>query len=230
VDSFPTKAAAKAYWRRILYENPVGPVSSAYTAELMALLQQHPHAAAKIGCGVVGFLIEEVPPFCVRRFSAVRADNSVADFSYAKCIDAPRKPMTRLLGALRAEVGQDIARAKQRYFDDHADADGRIPCAMTGALITSTQSVADHALPASFHMLATDWIVALRIQPEAVTYIVGSNGTQTFLEDRVLARCWIEFHRSRAHLRLITPAANSELALLAKPRPKDRQLLLDAST
>jgi hypothetical protein len=230
VDSFPTKAAAKEHYRRLLHDSPLGPVPPAYTAELLALLERHPHAAEKIGTGVVGFAIQTAPPFGTRHFLALRADGTSVDFSYARCIDAPPRPLAYLLRVLRAEVNADIARAKRRYFDTHADADGRVLCAESSARITSTQAVADHALPASFHMLAVDWLTALRIQPESVAYITGSNGTQTFLEDRTLAQRWIEFHRDRAHLRIVTTTANSESAPQAKPRSKDRQLLLDAST
>jgi hypothetical protein len=42
--------------------------------------------------------------------------------------------------AMRNEVTGDILDAKHQYFEQHSGSDGRIPCRLTGKLMTVDQS------------------------------------------------------------------------------------------
>jgi hypothetical protein len=229
--AFGTKLATKEHFKNMLARWPLGKtIEEPDASELRWLIQQHPHARFKVGPGISFFYVWDGGPYGSVGFYAMRTDRKAVDFSYLKCIDPPEKPLARVLKALRNEVGMDIARAKGRFFDEHADESGRVPCAVSGKLITIVESHADHAIPVTFNLLATHWLTALRIDPTTVRVILGSNGTKTVLQDRELAKNWREYHKAVANIRVVDSAVNSALAQKGRVNPKDRQLLLDAST
>jgi hypothetical protein len=201
---FPTKVATKEYFKNMLNRWPLGQtIQEPDASQLRWLIEQHPHTSLKIGPGISFFYTWEAAPYGTLGFHAMRVDRQAVDFSYLKCIDSPEKPLARVLKALRNEVGMDIARAKGRFFDEHADEGSRVPCAVSGRLVTIVESHADHALPNTFHLLATHWLAARRIEPDTVRLIVGCGGTKTVFADRALAKDWREYHRDIAHIRVV---------------------------
>jgi uncharacterized protein DUF3223 len=58
------------------------------TEFLLWLLDRHPRAAEKVGCGVAGFTVQDAQ-IDTRCFVVHRADGSSTDFSFYSCITAP---------------------------------------------------------------------------------------------------------------------------------------------
>jgi hypothetical protein len=160
---FATKVQAIEHFRAKLFRYEAGDaVSEDDTRELLWLLARHPSADQKRGAGVLGFSVEELSTG-VRRFRIVRQDMSSTDFSFRKCIDKPPPPLSRISAALRIEVRDEILAAKPAYFEAHGDAEGRVPCQQTGALVKIDEGDADHARPYTFHVLVTTFLGALSL-------------------------------------------------------------------
>jgi hypothetical protein len=224
---FATKTEAIAHFRSMLHRYDfVSVISDEDTAALRALLERHPTYEQKCGCGIAGFTI--IPaPYGYRGFEILRTDGTTTDFSYLKCINAPPTAREQLHKALRREVGPDIAEARQKYFTKHANAEGRVPCALTDALITIDEAHADHAPPYTFYVLVTTFLTARKIIPnESLLTPPADNQFGRMLCDRDLAADWIAFHHELAHLRIVASDENVRRAKMAMPRAIDRQLIL----
>jgi hypothetical protein len=166
---FASKSAAKEHFRTMLNRYRAGQdVSEADAAELECLLGGHPEATDKIGCGVAGFRVGKgaYRSIC---FEVVRTNGSATDFSYASCIDGRASPLQEALRALRQEVQNDIMQAKREHFARHADAEGRVLCAVSGVRTTIEESHADHAPPYPFAVLAKLFLAARGVVPDRNT-------------------------------------------------------------
>lgn len=226
--SFPSKTAALAHFRAILYAYPEGvAILEPDASELEWLLDRHPDVEQKRGAGIVGFHVMKAVEG-TRCFGVERNDGTKTDFSFKSCVDgkAPT-PMQEMIQALRAEVRADIKAAKRRHFDDHADADGRVPCAITGVPVSFEECHADHAPPRTFATLAIAFLKARRIVPDGTQVTApADNQFEPRLVDVDLASDWREYHREMAAIRIVARRANMERSAEAKVRKKDRQLKL----
>ena len=224
---FVTKTEAIQHFRDMLHRYQIDDaINETDAAELRALLERHPTYEQKRGAGIAGFAVISAPYNC-RGFLILRTDNTVTDFSYLKCINAPPTAREQLHKVMRREVGPDIAEARQKYFAKHANAAGRVPCALTEAMVTIDEAHADHAPPYTFYVLATTFLTARKIIPdENLLTPPADNQFGRQLRDRELAADWIAFHHQLAHLRIILADENVRRAKMAMPRAIDRQLIL----
>jgi Protein of unknown function (DUF3223) len=225
---FATKAAAVAHFRRILHAYPIGPtVPEPEATQLKWLLHRHDEAAIKIGAGIDHFQIA-CALYGKKGFVVVRCDGTTTDFSYLRCVDG-KAPSTRaqVFEAMRAEVQGNILDRKQAYFNAHADAAGKVKCAVTGALISIDEAHADHAAPWTFNNLAVAFLTARGIKPDDPSLITppADNQYQPRLVDRVLAGAWRAHHHSLATIRIVAKNFN-ERSREGRPNPKNRQLIL----
>lgn len=225
---FPTKSAAVAHFKVILHAHPVNErIPEPYATELDWLLDRHPEVEQKRGAGVVGSRTM-TGLYGTKCFVIDRVDESSTDFSYLSCVDgkAPT-PQQEIIQAMRAEVRGDIQDAKRRHFAAHADAEGRVACAITGDRVAIEECHADHAPPRTFSTLALAFLKARRIVPDRSQVTApADNQMEPRLLDRALASDWREFHREMAAIRIVTRRANMERNAEAKVRKKDRQLIL----
>lgn len=226
--SFPTKTAAVAHYQAILYAyEPNVPIPDPHATELEWLLDRHPEVEQKRGAGVRGFRV--IPAMMgTRCFAIERIDGSSTDFSFRSCVDgrAP-SPMQEMVQAMRAEVRADIQAAKRRHFDERADADGRVPCAVTGTPVTFEECHADHAPPRPFSSLALLFLGARLIVPDGSHVTApADNQLEPRLADGALAAAWREFHHREAAIRIVARRSNLGGSAQAKVRRKDRQLKL----
>jgi hypothetical protein len=159
-----------------------------------------------------------------RTFMILRLDGTTTDFSYLKCISAPGAHVL-VHKTLRYEVSQDILEARQRYFAANADEHGRVPCRLTGVMVSIDQARADHAPPYTFHALATTFLLARKVIPDET--LLGPSVDNQYgrkLRDRTLAADWRAFHHELAHLRVISADEDRHRAKMAMPNAMDRQL------
>ena len=227
--TFSSKASALAHFQRMLRRYELGDVVDDSDArQLQWLLELHPDFEQKRGVGVAGFAVTAAP-YDRRRFLIRRTDGSTTDFSFRKCLGAPT-PFDMVVAALRAEVQEDILQAKRSYFDTHGDAAGRVPCVLTGKLISISEAHADHAPPFIFLVLAKAFIGARKLAAdESLITSPQDNQVGRLLRDRTLAADWRAFHHKNADLRIVCKREHAARSQLDRPRSENRQLVLPPS-
>lgn len=83
--SFERKSDANAFFRDMLYKYELGDkVSGNDTKILAALLEMHPEAAEKVGCGIQSFSVRTAD-YNTRCFWVNRTDGSTEKFSFKAC-------------------------------------------------------------------------------------------------------------------------------------------------
>jgi hypothetical protein len=239
--TFATKAAAEAHFQEILYRYDLSDsfnlangntiINEGDTRELYWLLERHPDYEQKRGVGIVRFSVGRAS-FNNRHFLVHRSDGTWTDLSYKKCLNGAPSNKTRVEQALRKEVEADILRAKLKYFVEHGDALGRVPCAKTNELVTVNEAHADHAPPYTFKVLTETFLTALRvilnIDPnEAMVTGPADNQHGRTLADRKLADAWRAFHHALAHVRIIAKTKHLTMSQENRAKADDRQLILE---
>jgi len=224
---FETRTEAIEHFSAMLHRyGPDDSISREDQCELRWLLARHPDAKQKPGPGVLGFGIEELPSG-VRRFRIIRKDYTSTEFSYRKCIAKPPNPLTRISAALRIEVKGEVLEAKRKYFEDHGDDAGRVPCILTGKLVTIDGADADHAPPNTFHTLVTLFLGALDIRVEDVRLEpLEDDQFGRRLLDRDLAARWRRYHHQHADIRIVSKSEHRTRSQHNKRRAANRQLIL----
>ncbi len=195
--TYPSKAAAELYARRILNDSPLGDVPDEHLRFVWGLLRLHPAFPRKDGCGTKMLQIRENLPYGTRSFWIVRQDGSETDFSYRECLYPSTHPQ-KIAAAFRAEVSEQIIR-----FRDAELAAGRC-CAVTGAPIDPDDYEVDHVSPDTFAALLTEFLKSQKIDIADVRVHESDGQTKPMLQDRLLSSRWQDFHRSRARLRLLS--------------------------
>jgi len=209
-ETFPTKARVIERCRKILYRCHVGSaVTSIPDCEFLAsLIERHPDAEDKIGCGILCFEVRRNRGG-TRGFWIVRRDGSETDFSFGTCVSAPSHEQN-VRDAFRTAIKPQIAEARQRGF-----ANGFvIPCPITSQSITRKTCQVDHADPTFLELV--DQFAASEGGYSAIS-IVSRDGDIGGLLDPAVEGRWQRFHAQCAKLRVVSKRAN--LSLLRK-KPK----------
>lgn len=203
-ERFNSKAALRDRCRAILYHG--APFSPEEERFLLALLELHPEAKLKIGCGVVGF-DRGLDPRGTKHFVLIRSDGSRSDFSFNACITAPTYE-SELRAACRTAIAERVAGFKSARFGSMP----AIQCDVTGEAVTWDTCQVDHAPPWTFEAIVDAFQRgrAFRIEPtrdlDTVTRFAQPSDAAAFLA----------FHDACAVLRIVTRAAN--LSLLRRRR------------
>jgi hypothetical protein len=205
------KTQAIASCQQIIAATADGEIVTGEATEFLAwLLDRHPRAAAKIGCGVAGFTVHK-SGMGTRCFYVVRLDGTTTEFSFPSCISAPA-PVTRVRLAMRRAVADQIIE-----FKHQAVTTAPLVCAMTGIRLTWAQAHVDHAPPV-FIALADEWAGLMGGYP-AIGLVPPADGQAGRVLGEADAASWAEFHRERATLRIVSRLAN--LSLLRRSEPED---------
>jgi hypothetical protein len=228
--TFPTQKAATEHFRAILRRHAVGTrITQPGATELQWLLERHPYAGQKIGCGVAYFTTGYAANYGTVHFVLVRTDGSQTDFSFRHCIKAPTA-LADAKQAMRAEVDPDIAAAKAEFFRKNATHEGKVLCPISNAWIGPEGADADHALPYPFDVLVTTFLTMNGIVPdERFVDDHGDNLIGPVMRDRALAEEWRQFHHKMAVIRVIAHVPHQALSNKSKIRKADRQLDLTAA-
>jgi len=198
--TYPTQKAAKEAVRTILYACPIGHTLSGPDAAFMLdLLDLHPEADDKVGCGVESIQVEQ--NYGSRGFWLTRRDGSRTDFSFLACI---RPPTTadNARAAFRSEIREQV----HRYRDEQFNGDV-VRCDVTGVPVTRGEAHIDHATPLRDLLLAFLAIEGLDLDGVAVQP-TRDGETTTELLDRGLAARWGAYHAANARLRVVTRHTN----------------------
>lgn len=205
---FRTKDDVRSRVRGILYSYPVAARITGDDSDLLlALLQGHPEAARKIGCGIAGFEVRPNPRFPNERgFYLIRMDGSEDDFSYQKCLSTP-KPMAVFKAICRKLIGWQMHWLKSAYFREYSREDGRVRCPLTGQWTTESQAHVDHIPPDTFAKIVTDFIHENNIKVENIDLQEATDIGKTF-SSASLIESWVNYHKLNAKLRVISAFAN----------------------
>lgn len=202
---FDTQKAAKEEIQRRLHEAELEKPLDDFDF-WMALLERHPNASQKIGCGIVSFKVT-LNRYRQRCLYATRWNDTPVDFSYIKCL-RPQTPRELFTRALRHAVEPDIISFRESAFG----LNGRLTCPVSGKDVTRDEVEVDHESPWLFETLVQKFVVDEKIDlknPPVAPSEDGELGRK--LSDPALERRWVEFHRAHAKLRVISAEAHRSL-------------------
>ncbi len=152
---FKTQTAALGHFKDMLNRYALGEeISPKDHDDLLALIQRHPEAKQKIGCGVQRFVIN-MSDKGTRCFWIERTDGSRTDFSYIWAVKGEGPTLFQEFSeACREAVKTDLVIGKRNFFEINGDSDGRVKCAVTGELISFDEAHVDLDVGLEHELLA----------------------------------------------------------------------------
>jgi hypothetical protein len=224
---FKTQKAAEEYTRKILYGYATEVTIEEDHQFLCDLVQRHPSAHEKIGLGVKRFFTRKTEQGTIC-FWLERVDGSQTDFSFKQCISQKGPSLyQRVMAACREVVNPDLWTAKRQFFKDNADADGKVPCEITGESLSYNESTIDHKAPMTFDVLVRTFLAGQQIEmSEDMLFAHGDGDTTHRFVDSSIAESFRRYHHGLASLRLIGPSENFSLGGKERIREAKNPLLL----
>jgi uncharacterized protein DUF3223 len=224
--TFGTQSEATAFFKEMLNRyRPRDRVSDEDGLDLSTLLERHPEYVAKIAGGVSHFevMMTEHGTQC---FRVVRTDGTGTDFSYRHCITG-RAPTRKqeACRAFRRTIQFDLFRARDRFFAEHANADGLVTCAATSTLIAKDEAHMDHRPPMTFEVIVTTFLAARGMPIETVPLTKGQDEqVSPEITDPALADAFRAYHATVANLDIVKNTAN--LAQASRHRIRTARITL----
>lgn len=163
---------------------------------------------SKIGCGISHFKTRENYANGGKTigFWVVRTDLSETDFSFVKAVSLPpADPDAEFVDACRESVYEMVAAAKDSHFATFSDSNGRVPCEVTGELLTNFEARLDYA-PTGFRdivwgfRVAQGWETAV---PHGIVTVGADAQTITTFIDIKAMGLFRAFHSQNASLRIV---------------------------
>lgn len=207
-ETFATKKALQDRVRSILWAYKDGDMVNMFDAPfLVELFRMHPDSEQKIGCGIASIEVRRNPVYpSTQGFWIIREDGSNTDISYLECLtETPHHK--RFERACRVAIEPSIIAFKQLSFDM---AGGKLQCPFTNEWLTFAGSHADHVAPKTFQVLLSDFLREHGVDVALVKVNgKGEDGAiQDTLDSNELKRAWIDYHNSRAELRIVSRLGN----------------------
>ncbi len=175
---------------------------------LKELIELHPEANQKIGCGIDYFKVER-NQYGGRNFWLVREDGTETDFSYISCISAG-SAMADFAKACRTAVADDVIAFRDAAF---AGKD-YLTCPVIGERIFVDTAHVDHEHP-GFKAIVDAFALTLECPTREVEETRDGDVVTRFKRPEV-ADAFRAFHSERAALRVVSKYAN--LSVLRKRR------------
>lgn len=199
---FPTQRDLVARIQELLrsYRAPVC-LDGADAALMADLLERHPSAERKIGCGVAAIWIKKNGVFG-QGFYVERTDGTFEDFSYKQCI-RPFTHATKAKFAFRRAIDDQVIAVKERFFAQHPTA----TCPILGHDIDWSTAHVDHIPPKTFAALLAQYCAERGIDLDTIPLLDPPRGIGKVLPPAIAAD-WAVWHAARAELRVISAEAN----------------------
>jgi hypothetical protein len=193
---FKTKTEATKFFKFMLNKCGEGSrVAPDDARDLLALLERHPSAEQKIGCGVTHFTRQKTP-FGSRGFYLHRKDGSSTDFSYRMCIKGSGATFEQKFAACAREtVAEDVQTFKRNAF-----ASGTATCAISGLEICNGEV---HHSPVPFRDIVKRFLKENPCGPEVIQPSADNQIVYGFCCQET-ARKFREFHR-QFPLEIVSP-------------------------
>lgn len=229
---FKTKTAAKQHFRNMLARYCDGEHIQDVEDhnDLSALLERFDllvsDEPSKIGSGIKRFerRLNKGDGWSSSGFWVVRVDDTSTDFSYPQAVSGPPKSDAEEFSkACYNAVSRDLLGMKQRQFDHFSGPDGLIACDITGSLVAYSEAQLSHAHP-PFGIIVKEFR-KLKGWEDGVPLgtLTASTDAQisTRFVDEALAQEFLNFHHSRAVLRIIAkehpPFSISDASAVKRP-------------
>lgn len=209
---FKTKTAAMERVKRILHESPLNvPLSGEDLRIARSLLELHPNAQQKIGCGVRQIEVRRHNDFgpSTPCMYAIREDGTVTDFSYIRCFDGDKSYRKKFLAACREAIKQHLDHFKTEFFRVAK----KPTCQLTAEPLTPDNCHVDHIPPYAFERIVESFAVLYSIDlndPKLCVSDVDCFLIPTF-SSALMRDNFIVFHNSLGQFRCISAAANTSL-------------------
>ena len=163
------------------------------------LTKRHPDYEELGGADIAYFIISDTHtgwPNRPRAFVPVLKDGTRGRvFSYKTCLRGGHMPpRSRMLAAMRALVASDVRVGRDNYFTACVDADGTVPCQLTGVRVPMAEIEAHHH-PVTFVALVDEFLAARGIA-EATEVMTRGADVGWELADPALASSLVDLSSS----------------------------------
>jgi hypothetical protein len=224
---FKSQSDAMAFFKTMLNRyKPGDRVAGVDAFDLAALLERHAEYAEKVGIGVDHFevMMTDQGTQC---FRIVRSDGSGTDFSYPHCVRGrPPSRKDEVSRAFRQAIRFDLYSARDKFFSEHRDAQGLIPCAVSNARILPEQGHMDHRPPLTFEVIVTTFLEGRGLAYESIPITMGAdNQVVPTLTAESLNNDFRQYHARIARLDFVTNTIN--LAQSARERIRPSRIKID---
>lgn len=206
---FSTKQRVRDHARSILIGQTLEvPIEGTQREFLIGLLERHPNATRKFGCGIQDVFVRinwKTEHYEDRCFWLRRVDGTETDWSYRECI-YPTDHRSKLLHVCRVEIHEAIKNFRDRERERLGET--AICPISQKAFVTATAHV-DHVYPDTFESLIERFIADQGLVISEVEIISGRDATiRDQFADWKLAVAWRRFHAANAVLRLLPSSTN----------------------
>lgn len=208
--TFKTQKDALEFFKEMLNSYRVNTTINGENHDLLlAVLERHPEAQQKIGVGIKRFYKAPTDKG-TNCFWVERTDGTKTDFSYLTAVKAKDKSLYQEFSeACRNAVSNDLTKAKEMFFMENADENGKVECEITGDKIAIYESHLDHKKPMTFQVIVNTFILANNITLSK--QMISASKDQQFekeFTDQVIKAKFIDYHHKIAQLRIINSKSN----------------------
>lgn len=171
---------------------------------LNSLIQKHPDAENKIGCGVARFEVRQNPIFANQNtLYLIRIDGTETDFSFRICVSGKHTTAwIDFCAAARFAIADQILVYKVMRF---TSIDSPV-CWITGEELNPDNCHVDHVI--SFNSLIRRFVDEFTVDHVGAIRKSGDGDVVPQFADEAVRTNWQEFHRANAVLNLATAKAN----------------------
>ncbi|MCK5230858.1 MAG: DCL family protein [Desulfobulbaceae bacterium] len=196
---FGSKKEAQQFFREMLHHYEDGDeIKDEDESILFELLQRHPEAKEKIGCGAKGFYRNRSPNHPTSCFHIERNDGTTTDFSFNDCVSSSKPTLEQYFyRACRSAITESLTARKNKIFQN-----GPVNCHKTGIEVTKEEAEYRHTTP-RFRDIVKSFQLSNNININKEMF-VESDDMQYITEfiDPALASKFLEFHSQHATLEI----------------------------
>ncbi len=223
---FKYKKDALNYYKEILNSYKFGEVLKEKDKEkIIELLSIHPDFKRKFSNGIKEIIVDKIPKYNSKAFHILDNNSELEVFSYIKCINGNKPPLTIFSSTCRNIVQDDINKVKLQYFKDNSKK-GEVKCQETGELCKWDDLVIDHRQPNTFSVIVDRFIEVNHIDITSIEYIEVLDGVYSFKNDEISQK-FREYHKEKANLRIVRKSKNSGRAYQARVKKQKKDLKIE---
>lgn len=189
--------------------------------EIIELLKNHPDFERKFSFGIKNIIVDKVK-YNSKAFHILNNNSELEAFSYIKCINGKKPPLTVFSSTCRDIVQDDINKVKFQYFSDNSK-NGQVKCQESGDLCKWKELVVDHRQPNTFSIIVDRFIELNNIDIKSTEYIEIFDGVYNFKDEKISNK-FRDYHKEKANLRIVKKGKNSGRAHQARVKQQKKDL------
>lgn len=223
---FKYKKDALNYYKEILNSYNFGDyLNENDKAEIIELLKIHPDFIRKFSNGIKEIVVEKIPKYNSKAFHILDDTGGLEAFSYIKCVNGSKPPLTVFSRTCRDIVQDDINDVKLQYFKANSK-NSKVKCQETGELCKWEDLVIDHRQPNTFSVIVDRFIEIYHIDINKIEYVEILDGVYKFKDDKICHE-FKEYHKKKANLRIVRKDKNSGRAYQARVNRQNKDLRIE---